>query len=50
MKNKGAIVWNETAWWILALLVIGVVVLAFFFMRKYGINLLDEIFRKIRIR
>ncbi len=48
MKNKKAIVQSETALWILAIIVLAVVVLIFFFLRGRGTDILQKIFDMLR--
>jgi len=48
MKNKKAIVQRETALWILAIIVLAVVVLIFFFLRGKGTDILQKIFDMLR--
>ena len=42
MKKRG-IVWNELAWWIIALAVLAMIVIGIWALRDQGFDLLDKI-------
>lgn len=48
MKNKRGLVWSEIVWWIIGLLVLGLVIGGIILLNRQGINLLDKIKELLR--
>lgn len=50
IRNKKALIWNEVAMWVIAIVILVIVIAGIFLLKTKGINLIDKLGEILRFR